>query len=74
MIRTSSTKRRRLPNVGVHGCSGNQSAPIVLRPDNAQAYNALGYSYADRNINLSEARDLIEKALPADAGRSLHSG
>lgn len=36
---------------------------IVLRPDNAQAYNALGYSYADRNINLPEARDLIEKAL-----------
>jgi len=36
---------------------------IVLRPDNAQAYNALGYSYADRNIRLPEARELIEKAL-----------
>ena len=36
---------------------------IVSRPDNAQAYNALGYSYADRNIHLPEARELIEKAL-----------
>ena len=36
---------------------------IQLRPDNAQAYNALGYSYADRNIRLTEARELIEKAL-----------
>ena len=29
----------------------------------AQAYNALGYSYADRNMRLPEARQLIEKAL-----------
>ncbi|WP_153111734.1 tetratricopeptide repeat protein [Propionivibrio limicola] len=39
---------------------------IGLRPDNvrsAQAYNALGYSYAERNIRLGEARELIEKAL-----------
>ena len=36
---------------------------IELRPDNAQAYNALGYSYADRNLRLPEARELIEKAL-----------
>ncbi len=43
---------------------------IELRPDNAQAYNALGYSYAERNERLSEARELIEKALklaPADS-------
>jgi tetratricopeptide (TPR) repeat protein len=43
---------------------------IELRPDNAQAYNALGYSYADRNERLPEARTLIEKALklaPADS-------
>jgi Flp pilus assembly protein TadD len=43
---------------------------IKLQPDNAQAYNALGYSLADRNIRLEEARDLIEKALslaPDDA-------
>ena len=36
---------------------------IQLRPDNAQAYNALGYSYAERNIRLTDARELIEKAL-----------
>jgi Flp pilus assembly protein TadD len=36
---------------------------IELRPESAQAYNALGYSYADRNLRLPEARELIEKAL-----------
>ena len=36
---------------------------IELAPDNQHAYNALGYSYADRNINLDEALVLIEKAL-----------
>ncbi|ROH88452.1 tetratricopeptide repeat protein [Pseudomethylobacillus aquaticus] len=36
---------------------------ILIKPDFAQAYNALGYSWADRNIKLEEARKLIEKAL-----------
>ncbi|MBK7954063.1 MAG: tetratricopeptide repeat protein [Candidatus Accumulibacter sp.] len=36
---------------------------IELQPDSAQAYNALGYSYADRQLRLPEARQLIEKAL-----------
>lgn len=36
---------------------------IQLKPDYAPAYNALGYSFADRNINLQEAHNLIEKAL-----------
>lgn len=36
---------------------------IELRPDSAQAYNALGFSYAERNERLPEARQLIEKAL-----------
>ncbi|MDK9701530.1 MAG: tetratricopeptide repeat protein [Sulfuritalea sp.] len=36
---------------------------IVLRPDSAQAYNALGYSLADRNLRLDEAEQLIDKAL-----------
>jgi len=36
---------------------------IQLRPDNAHAYNALGYSFADRNLRLDEARKLIERAL-----------
>jgi len=36
---------------------------IRLQPDHAHAYNALGYSLADRNMRLPEARQLIEKAL-----------
>ena len=36
---------------------------IRIRPDHAHAYNALGYSFADRNMRLPEARKLIEKAL-----------
>jgi len=36
---------------------------IEVRPDHAHAYNALGYSFADRNTRLKEARTLIEKAL-----------
>jgi len=35
---------------------------IELRPDYAHAYNALGYSFADRNIRLQEALQLLEKA------------
>ena len=35
---------------------------IALQPERAHAHNALGYSFADRNINLDEARALIEKA------------
>ena len=34
-----------------------------LAPDNHHAYNALGYSLAERNVRLDEARALIEKAL-----------
>jgi tetratricopeptide (TPR) repeat protein len=36
---------------------------IEVRPDHAHAYNALGYSFADRNTRLKEARTLIEKAV-----------
>jgi tetratricopeptide (TPR) repeat protein len=36
---------------------------IRLQPDHAHAYNALGYSLADRNLRLPEAQQLIEKAL-----------
>ena len=35
---------------------------IRVRPENAQAYNALGYTLADRNERLDEAKALIEKA------------
>jgi tetratricopeptide (TPR) repeat protein len=33
------------------------------RPQDPQAFNALGYSLADRNVRLAEARTLIEKAV-----------
>lgn len=36
---------------------------ISLTPDSAHAYNALGYTLADRNLRLKEAKELIEKAL-----------
>jgi tetratricopeptide (TPR) repeat protein len=36
---------------------------IRIKPDHAHAYNALGYSFAERNTRLPEARKLIEKAL-----------
>jgi len=36
---------------------------IQIKPDFGQAYNALGYSLADRNERLDEAQKLIEKAL-----------
>ena len=36
---------------------------IEVRPDHAHAYNALGYSFAERNMRLPEARKLVERAL-----------
>lgn len=36
---------------------------IALKPDYHHAYNALGYSFADRNVRLGEAKQLIQKAL-----------
>jgi tetratricopeptide (TPR) repeat protein len=36
---------------------------IQVRPDHAHAYNALGYSFAERNMRLPEARKLVERAL-----------
>ncbi|WP_431273920.1 tetratricopeptide repeat protein [Variovorax ureilyticus] len=36
---------------------------IELKPDNQNAYNALGYSFADRKVRLEEARTLIQKAV-----------
>ena len=36
---------------------------IAVKPDHHHAYNALGYSLADRNVRLPEARELIVKAL-----------
>ena len=36
---------------------------IEIKPDHAHAYNALGYSLAERNERLDEAQQLIDKAL-----------
>lgn len=36
---------------------------IEIAPHNANAYNSLGYTFADRNVNLDEAEELLEQAL-----------
>lgn len=36
---------------------------MTIKPDYHHAYNALGYSLAERNVRLPEAKQLIEKAL-----------
>ena len=41
---------------------------IQLKPDHQHAYNALGFSLADRNIRLPEAKTLIERALALAPG------
>jgi Flp pilus assembly protein TadD len=41
---------------------------IELKPDHQHAHNALGYSLADRNLRLPEARELITKALSLAPG------
>jgi tetratricopeptide (TPR) repeat protein len=41
---------------------------IELKPDHQHAYNALGYSLADRGLRLHEARELIRKALELAPG------
>ena len=41
---------------------------MAIKPDHQQAYNALGYSLADRGQRLPEARSLIRKALDLSPG------
>jgi tetratricopeptide (TPR) repeat protein len=41
---------------------------MQIKPDYHHAYNALGYSLADRNQRLPEARELIAKALELSPG------
>lgn len=41
---------------------------IALKPENAHAHNALGYSLADRQQRLPEARQLIQRALELAPG------
>jgi tetratricopeptide (TPR) repeat protein len=44
---------------------------IQIKPDHAHAYNALGYTFAERGIRLEEARQLTEKALSLDPDNPL---
>lgn len=41
---------------------------IALKPQQPQAYNALGYSLADRKLRLDEARQLIQRAIELSPG------
>ena len=41
---------------------------IELKPEHQHAHNALGYSLAERNLRLPEAKQLIEKALSLSPG------
>jgi tetratricopeptide (TPR) repeat protein len=41
---------------------------IALKPENAHAHNALGYSLADRQQRLPEARQLVQRALELAPG------
>lgn len=41
---------------------------MLAKPDDPQAFNALGYSLADRGLRLPEAKTLIQKALQLSPG------
>jgi tetratricopeptide (TPR) repeat protein len=44
---------------------------MALKPDHQYAHNALGYSLADRNLRLTEAKALIQRALELAPGDPL---
>ncbi len=39
---------------------------LALQPNHAQALNALGYTFADHDVHLNQAVDLLQKALALD--------
>jgi tetratricopeptide (TPR) repeat protein len=41
---------------------------LKIEPDYAEALNFIGYSYAERNINLDKAEDMIKRALELKPG------
>ena len=45
---------------------------IELKPDNQNAYNALGYSFADRKVRLRRSAHADPEGRAAGAGRSVH--
>ena len=44
-------------------CEATLRRIIALSPENQQAYNALGYTFAERNMRLDEAYTLVQTAL-----------
>lgn len=54
---------------GRHDVMEKSLREVMLQaPDNHNAYNALGYSFAERNVRLQEALVLIDKALKLAPG------
>lgn len=45
---------------------------LKANPDNAGALNYLGYTFADRGVNLQEALQMIQKALEKDPGNGAY--
>lgn len=45
---------------------------LQANPDNAGALNYLGYTFADRGVNLQEALQMIQKALEKDPGNGAY--
>jgi tetratricopeptide (TPR) repeat protein len=45
---------------------------LEMNPDNSSALNYLGYMFADRNVRLEEALDLITKALNREPGNGAY--
>jgi tetratricopeptide (TPR) repeat protein len=45
------------------GSIGQMRKILEIDPDNADSLNYIGYTYAEKGINLDEAMDLIQKAL-----------
>lgn len=52
----------------IEAMEGRLRKIIALKPDYAHAYNALGYSLADRGLRLDEAERLIRKAVALAPG------
>jgi tetratricopeptide (TPR) repeat protein len=53
----------RFPEAEVH-----LKSCLTLRPDDHSTMNTLGYLYAEENIKLDEAEDLLERAINMDPG------
>jgi tetratricopeptide (TPR) repeat protein len=50
----------------------NMKKVIQVQPDNAEAFNYIGYSYADKGKNLGDAEKYVETALKLDPDNSYY--